>query len=988
MDHAPSAPLDNPASKSLRKLKFSKKSAVSAGTVETSAPAGATTSFGQSSPTTSTFPPESSVASSSSLPPKPSHLPAKPLKPLPLDFAPVLAVHWADNTALVALNTDYAPGDPRNRNQNEPYTCEDGLWGWREISRLPQPLNASAPYLAYMQVPPSDPDSAIARKLEFREPCREDADVSLTVNGRSQSNIFRTRGSVHDLLEKRMRALTDNLAFALATFEEACRAGINKSSITYRVACEIKPPHAAVSVMRRSWATLHWTDIPSFADFMACFRVYQRAAHTVSAYIDFIGAFLPPDFSKKLRRRLERSVKMDRRGVILAGDDVETYLRFFARLGVPVYALVSLDEYAVPENIFRKPDAPRCSVVPSAKLTDIRQRYLPASWYAPQGVDWVYFELVACGTMPRAENLHVTIEPKELKLSDQRESKKRKAAKELEGKKKQKLEKDKVEESFQKRHPDIGISSDRYGAFVIHAPAARRYFDTKTASRPPWVPAPRRAFLAVEAKALEHLSLLNIFVKPRDGELDEKKPDPKKGNGMLATFVPPIDVIYRTESDTRLYESLVYLVKLLPLLNLRPKEAPSNPVYRRLGPKDWKDMLSTAGWRRHTQESQLKIAKAKGRQKGERVPLVEFDPKNPWKWGHVLLLGESATAKLQASALNGDEMTLPRRWIGTLPCGCEPTFELLDGDEELASCILFIVNMQLLVYWLANLIDPARLESHGIKSARDLAGVHHTPDLIGLENVGSAYLAVVLQIVWNETTTMSSNGWGPTIGWFMAPWAPSDRCWDLPRQQWLDNMMKLLLWTNDADRDTLDRLFKNDRDWIPSAELEARNGRANPFSDDNQALDTLEEHVLLRYWLASFQRGQFPVPFLQTRQGMPKELPKCRHCRGATITPHKVAAAAPAPISAQTSAPPQQAVPFSTRAPSPSPPLQIPVQTAAAPVLLQTSAPHMGGWISAPSSTQKVIPTHEGMTEAFNDYGLSDEEEEEDSDLDDEGCYS
>ncbi|KZV59658.1 hypothetical protein PENSPDRAFT_694956 [Peniophora sp. CONT] len=110
---------------------------------------------------------------------------------------------------------------------------------------------------------------------------------------------------------------------------------------------------------------------------------------------------------------------------------------------------------------------------------------------------------------------------------------------------------------------------------------------------------------------------------------------------------------------------------------------------------------------------------------------------------------------------------------------------------------------------------------------------------------------------------------------------------------------------------------------------------------------------------------------------MSTEWPKCRHCRGATIAP------TPAPVSTQTSAS-QQGVPPPTRAPSPPRPSPNPAQTAPPPVSTQTNAPHTGpGWTSTPS-TQKVIARSEGMTEAFNDFGLSDEEAEEEGDSDDD----
>ncbi|KZV60636.1 hypothetical protein PENSPDRAFT_694107, partial [Peniophora sp. CONT] len=204
--------------------------------------------------------------------------------------------------------------------------------------------------------------------------------------------------------------------------------------------------------------------------------------------------------------------------------------------------------------------------------------------------------------------------------------------------KKRKLAEDQVEEKFQKTHADIGISRERYAAFAANAPAARRYFDTKNAPCPPWVPAPRRAFLAVEAKALERMTLITIYKRPRDGEVDKKERDPLKGDGSPATFIPPVDLIVHAKEEARIYEYLSYAVKLMPMMLARARDAHHSPWVQRLAPKHWRDLLSTAGWRRSSVEQQIAMSVPKGekKKKGEKIELEPFHPERFYKWGHDL----------------------------------------------------------------------------------------------------------------------------------------------------------------------------------------------------------------------------------------------------------------------------------------------------------------------------------------------------------------
>ncbi|VDB92113.1 unnamed protein product [Peniophora sp. CBMAI 1063] len=519
--------------------------------------------------------------------------PPGPLKKLPLDFQPKLATLWGDNHALVCVNTDYAPGDPTLLGPESVYTCDDGNWGWHDPGRQPQFLDPAALYLAFTPVPDSA-DSDMTRLPEFREPRKEDTVRGTNAKGRAQDNVFISRDEVHKELEERAKTLEKLFRFAVGLFHEAmAKTEHGKTTVQHRVAAEIRPPYAASSIMRRTWGTLRWGELQSWADYMVCARMHQRSSAFVTAYIDFMAAFLPREQAKMLRLRIPRRAKTSRRGVIVSGTQIDTYLRFLVHLSVPVYALVDLNEYSLPDGILYEHMPPRCSVVPSIPFTDIRQKDLPLPWYPPQGIDWRHIEFVAFHGVP--------IPGSAMRMSDRKEADLARMQGKARAAKKQKVEGKLKEADFREHHPGVDISAERYKLFADRAPALNRFYDLKQGLRDMDIPQARTAFLSVEAKALEHVDLLDKYVKPPDGEFrDKKELKAKRGDGTLGTWTPPMSVLYRAKTHDTMIEHLLYATWLAPtfLARVRLARNQKDKNFRRLRPNEWRDVLSTQAWQR------------------------------------------------------------------------------------------------------------------------------------------------------------------------------------------------------------------------------------------------------------------------------------------------------------------------------------------------------------------------------------------------------
>ncbi|KZV60614.1 hypothetical protein PENSPDRAFT_694118 [Peniophora sp. CONT] len=688
--------------------------------------------------------PASPSASSSREPQAPTPVPApKPLKKLPPDSPPRLAVKWRFGTSLVCINTEYVPGDPGLLARETVHMNDDGLWGWQEISRQPQPLEPSMLYLTFTRVPRSESEAMFS--TEFGVPQQEDTVCGTTVNGRARPNVFYLRAESglprqdkkptvnpknlyspvnaqvpHKTLEdptdltKQMevpiKTLESNMMSALELFRAAFKdnRGLDKSSVQYHVTCKVKPLFGALSMMRHSWGLMTWQGLESWADYVACMRAHQRSHLFVDAYIEFLEVFLPPAYSERLRERVGRREKGARRRVILSGKQTEIYLHFLKHLEVPVYALVSEDEYFVPGPIYWQHQPPHCSVVPSLKFSHFPVRDLPLTWYAPEGIAWNYVEAVVLHGLahPRSS---IKASQKHLKLYAAVEKK-------SDASKKRKLDDD---AKFQEQHPGVDLPADLYRLQAASSPTLQRSYDLK-----------------------------------RD---------------------------LRDESE--------------------------EPLYEEWGQEDW--------------------------------DMDEF-----YRYGHPLLLGEARTKY----------------------CRKHPDKELRDG-------ILFCFNSLCLLFWLIELVSPARLEAEGIPAVWHIAGEHHTPNIREMEecNAESVYLA--FDIVMGGFDVCRTT-------WFPPIYTASDEHWDNHCKQWLCNLAKLLLMTDGVD--ALDERLKRDWEWLSASELAMRTSSVEALGDDTDAMERLEEHVLLRYYLASFQSGQFPVKFLQ--------VPSPRHCESLTDDMEKITA--------------------------------------------------------------------------------------------------
>ncbi|VDB92114.1 unnamed protein product [Peniophora sp. CBMAI 1063] len=261
-------------------------------------------------------------------------------------------------------------------------------------------------------------------------------------------------------------------------------------------------------------------------------------------------------------------------------------------------------------------------------------------------------------------------------------------------------------------------------------------------------------------------------------------------------------------------------------------------------------------------------------------------------YGHPLLYGEDRTRatekdplELGVTLLYGGERSeendpfaigFP---LGLLPCGCVPIERLLVGDGDLQQAILYMFNQLNLLFWLVELASPATLEAEGIPALQDFAGENHPPDFMNEEELKQAGSVADLAcyIAMGDWSLQECNG-------LPVPWAPSDKKWDDERKTWIRKFAQLLLKVDGLDE--LDRRFKRDREWLTADKLKALVSNPNGLPKSKRALNALESHVFLRYYLASFQRGQFPVEILNMPRNLdPGETPACSSCANRSPTP-------------------------------------------------------------------------------------------------------
>ncbi|VDB95890.1 unnamed protein product [Peniophora sp. CBMAI 1063] len=798
------------------------------------------------------------------------------------------AVKWADDTALLAVNGAYLPAAPRVDGEGYADACADGLLGDFEWSREPQPWDHTSPYTAYLEVPTSREEKS---RLRFRmltfddlekEAGREDGNPTEVAYG-WQQGTYRVKTALWEKMRKRAEDLGKSCERATRVFRYAYSSEIHlvhEGSVVRRLCKNLRPPTRDVMDMMLTLGILRWGKLRTFADLTLCNRAHQRAIGVVTAYLDFLSDLLPPGPNGPLiRRGAPRGHEPVRRGVILIGEEIDSMLGWYTRVNIPVYALVSTNEFDIPAELFKPASEPRCSRERSATFGDLKQKMLRARWYAPLRSDYRYIELIGRGYVTRSDE-------RDYKLSDQQTSLKRRGENIDAAHKRARDVRGRVERQLQSRFPVLGSSVQRYANLVERSPALQRVFAQKP--RDADMPQPLPAYAAAELRASQDLNILAEALKhpfdPNAAGTEERNWRASEeerervlqeaavkfaSERKLLTFLPPFTVLTNCESWEKTVAYAVSAVRMLPLFLDRVRLARTDADVKRLTTQDWRGVLGGQYfknvWRQrqldkhlgvHGKEIESRIrlrekeeeakAKGEGKQLTKRdlkriraeeekrgLQFEEYDHGRFWKYGDDVFFGKDESARLQSQP-----SSRPR--TGVLPCGCEPTIELLKGDRLLVSGILFLMNTLVLVHWLAGLLDDEVAERAGIPRIADAGGEHRTPDLTSAAEREGFVRERILPAL--RCDGLGGDYW-PTL----SREAASDRGGD-----WAHGLLWIL--EHSPYGATLDREKRFDDYWLSLEGI--RSG-----ADKVQELE-FDAHVLHRYFLASFKRRQWPFEIL------------------------------------------------------------------------------------------------------------------------------
>ncbi|KZV59796.1 hypothetical protein PENSPDRAFT_694833 [Peniophora sp. CONT] len=823
------------------------------------------------------------------------------------------AVKWSNGTGLLGFGTNYCPPDPQPGIEKVVVFGRDGLFGWHEYTRHPQPIDYKALYTAWIALPTPD---ELKTSLRYRRATRQDvaplpeplekevqgektkADGKEKENGRrkrkeekrrgmgSIHGQYRTTDDLHKELESRCHALLAECDHATRLLRHAASTkmgSLNSKSAVRSVINDMREPWRERLDMTLSCSLLRWGCITSFEDFDLCWTAHQRASLVVSAYVDFIGALLPDGFSPSLARRTALVSNSSRRGVVLSGKDIKTYIGFLQRLGMPVWVYVELDEFDIPEDKFRPADPPRCDVFDDGELKNFRQRELPIRWYAPPAVSWSLLEPTARGYLPRPDE--DTFPRGEAALS-----KKRKLEGVEKDNKRMRDANDRKLQRAQRQFSNLGTSLERYQQLRVRSPAARRFYANIHKPRPTYAPEVVAAYAAAEQQAGKHLDLL---APPLEHPLDNndpafyikaKKADPdaladaldeavakQLEQRALKTFIPPSSIFTGPKSYEKTINMLLFAVRLLPHLLARVKLARTDPSVFRLGTKDWRAVLTPEYWkntwndeqrRRYVVDTVQRLredieegeefdeeAEAKKAMKAtivfERIDVDVF-----WKYGGQLIFGKAESDRLKSTP--GARIEL-----GRLPCGCEATYDLLYKDPLLVFGVLTWFEQLRLGHYLADLV-PAALAVDEIPNVVGEHDHHRTPDFTNANEVQKATVAQILRVAMHKQS-VGERGW---------PQGSEDMFEDF---EWLEDFADLLARADNAG--IVDQHQKHEKRWYDASYLQS----ADLSELDEGELCQVEERVFLRYLLTSFAAQQWPVPIHDLAGS---NMFQCSDCRG------------------------------------------------------------------------------------------------------------
>ncbi|VDC01751.1 unnamed protein product [Peniophora sp. CBMAI 1063] len=784
----------------------------------------------------------SAASSSNGSGPNPSHPVAEP-QPRPRQSIPpgyTHATEWEDSI-IFAYDTQYLPPYP-GKEVFAGEVADDGLFHRFEYIRQPTPYDESSPQMLFARVPRPGREDAD----EFRAAWPEDWDEERLLPVAVQRELRQKRGEedmseelikvgyfsrqkTHDVERMRVHDLKDDYEEAVSLVREVLRRDkLKEDDVALRAIQKMRLPDTIVSTMWKSWGRMHFFGLLTSSEYETCHRVYQRCALEIDAWLDMIAAFLEPVVRERPNHCLFRRLSLGpspRRGAIFAGEDIITYHALYRKLRAPTYVNIAredLDPGVLAGVKLSKPDRLRCSDKINIKLSTIRQKTLPFSWYPPLHARWDVFELQARGYAPREES-EDTFQP-----ADVVEARKRKSDHIEQHNKRIKLAREVQEErrddKFHRRQRDVGTSRERYALYASVSPAFRRQFDRLAKPRQKWLPTVYAPYSLAEGQVLSHARLSVV-----DGQ----------GEGSLWTFLPPVHLI-ASDDPLRTARILVNVVHTLPILLLRIKFGRTDKRYTRFGSR---------GWRKF----------------GAKVVAKE----DFWAEGggkinkHTLLAGREFERLRKLPEAQ-------RPW-GKLPCGHEATVELLHKDEQLQASLCYSINQWQVLFVLCSMATRESLDAAGIPELSDDGGTHRTPDFMDLDRDNSHPALNAARDVAMLRRPINEDGW-PAL------WAP-DTLNVNDRRRWLKAFAKLLAAAK--GREQLDAYMRKRTHEAQAWDAWALGNLlrdVNPFQPlTPEREESLEDHLMLRYMLTSLSSlKQWPIEFLDRPRG---DFHQCGLCR-------------------------------------------------------------------------------------------------------------
>jgi hypothetical protein len=253
-------------------------------------------------------------------------------------------VQWEDKY-VIGSRTTYAPHDPSIL--PEVAIHEDGLWGYYEWTREPQPYDPRSPYLAALPIVKLDAPEA--QSIHFRAPTKEDWEPHP-----QDANTFKLRGSLYQDFKDDFDRVTKRLKDCCEDFQRTHL--FNYGSVSKET---VAPKDSARMRLVTAFYQLTGNFIKSWQDFVVAWRGYQRAVLEIYAF-SLWWATVCPEWTEPYLTHCER------RGFILGDTSKQSmyiYNYYMDRLRLPVYITLEEDTWEIPRDDDRErlPSRPRCS---------------------------------------------------------------------------------------------------------------------------------------------------------------------------------------------------------------------------------------------------------------------------------------------------------------------------------------------------------------------------------------------------------------------------------------------------------------------------------------------------------------------------------------------------------------------------------------------------------------------------------------------------